>query len=284
MNRFGETANEPRAMAAGRLALLGGRIALDLSGQFLSGWKPDGSLVTNVDMAIQARLCTEIKSVFPQDGILAEEGEVSVTWPPDARYWWVLDPLDGTANFAQGIPGFSISVGVLRDGMPFVGAVYDPTADWLYTACLAHGAWLNGRRLQIQPQPLSARSVMSIRTPFENQVPSYVLRWLCRHRLRRFGSTALQLCYVASGALSLVHDQRAFLWDLAGAAVVVAEAGGVLTRPDGSALFPFPPAGYRGEPIAFLAGDPLGHAEGVADITDDSLAVTSRMERAAHGD
>jgi fructose-1,6-bisphosphatase/inositol monophosphatase family enzyme len=183
MNRFGETANEPRAMMAGRLALLGGRIALDLSGQFLSGWKPDGSMVTDVDRAIQVRLCTEIKSIFPQDGILAEEGEVPVTWLPDARDWWVLDPLDGTANFGQGIPGFSVSVGILRDGMPFAGAVYDPTADWLYTACLGHGAWLNGRRLQIQPQPLSARSVVSIRTPYEDQVPSYVLRWLCRHRL-----------------------------------------------------------------------------------------------------
>src|SRR6202035_4531092 len=85
--------------------------------------------------------------------------------------------------------------------------------------------------------------------------------WLERFRLRRFGSTTLQLCYVAMGALAWVHDHHASLWDLAGAAPVLLEAGGVMTAPDGSPLFPIDPDGYAGEPIGFLAGDPQAHDE-----------------------
>ena len=266
MRRCEPLLDEPRAVAAGRLALLGGRIALEHLRRPALRRKADGSVLTDVDEAIQERLCGEIRAAFPRDGILAEEGGVASTWPAHPRDWWVVDPLDGTANFALGIPGFSISVGILRNGMPLAGAVYDPIADWLYTACAGHGAWVNGRRLTLSPRSLSAHSYVAIRTPYPGEVPAFVLRWLTQYRLRRFGSTAVQLCYVASGALALVHDQRAMLWDIAGAAPILLEAGGTLTAPDGSSLFPLDPARYRGEPVAFLAGDPQGHAEGLAEI------------------
>jgi hypothetical protein len=94
----------------------------------------------------------------------------------------------------------------------------------------------------------------------------YVERWLRRYRLRRVGSTALQLCYVAAGALAFVHDHRASLWDVAAAATIVVEAGGCMTAPDGAALFPVDPHAYAGEPIGFLAGDPAGHRASLADI------------------
>jgi len=276
MRRSESVMPDPRAAAAGRLALLGGQIALDRLQEVRVRWKADGSMVTDVDLAIQERLCEEIRAAFPQDGILAEEGAIRPTWPPDPRYWWVLDPLDGTANYGQGIPGFGISVGVLRNGQPFAGAVYDPTADWLYLGCVGYGAWLNGRRLELQRQALSPRSFIAIRSPYEAGIPDFVLHWLGRYRVRRFGSTALQLCYVASGALALVHDQRAFLWDLAGAAPILLQAGGVLSRPDGTPLFPLHVEAYHGEPLAFLAGDPGGHAEGLQDILNQREPAGSR--------
>jgi fructose-1,6-bisphosphatase/inositol monophosphatase family enzyme len=93
-----------------------------------------------------------------------------------------------------------------------------------------------------------------------------VQRWLSRYRLRRIGSTALHLCYAAAGALAFVHDQRATLWDIAGAAAVVIEAGGVLTGERGAPLFPLDPDGYQGEPIALLAGDPLAHDQALRDL------------------
>jgi len=229
-------------------------------------WKADDSMVTEADLAIESWLEDEIAGAFPADGILGEEATSKSRLCPGARFVWVIDPVDGTNNFGRGIPGFAISVGVLRDGMPYAGAVYDPVSSQLYTACAGHGAWLNGRRLRAAPAALSSRSLFSIRSPFIGEPPSYVREWLTRYRLRRFGSTALQLCYVAAGALAFVHDHHASLWDIAGAAAVLGEAGGVLTAAEGGALFPIDPSTYGGEPIAFLAGDPVGHRGSLADI------------------
>jgi myo-inositol-1(or 4)-monophosphatase len=255
-----------RAAAASEIARLAGKIALDYFERAEVSWKADDSMVTEADVAIQSWLEDEIAGAFPSDGILGEEGLTKNRLRPGAQYVWVVDPVDGTNNFGRGIPGFAISVGVLRDGLPFAGAVYDPVSSQLFTACVGHGAWLSGRPLRASPVGLSSRSLFSIRSPFSDQVPGYVSEWLRRYRLRRFGSTALQLCYVAAGALAFVHDHRASLWDIAGAAPILAEAGGVLTAENGAPLFPIDPNRYGGEPIAFLAGDPLGHRLSLADI------------------
>ena len=156
--------------------------------------------------------------------------------------------------------------GVLRDGMPFAGAVYDPVARWLFTGCAGRGAWLNDRPLRVRSQPLAGDSFFAIRTPCEGGVPEYVESWLRRYRVRRFGSTALHLCYVALGGLDFVHDDRASLWDVAGAAPVVLEAGGVLTTDEGAAVFPVSAAQSAGAPIALLAGHPASHADAVRDV------------------
>jgi myo-inositol-1(or 4)-monophosphatase len=257
---------DERANAASEIARLAGKIALDFFERAEVFWKPDDSMVTEADLAIQSWLEAEIARAFPGDGILGEEGQSRKGRQPSARFVWVLDPVDGTNNFGRGIPGFAISIGVLRDGRPFAGAVYDPVSSQLFTACAGHGAWLNGRRLRIEAAALGPRSLFSIRAPFAGDLPRYVQRWLGRYRLRRFGSTALQLCYVAAGALAFVHDHRASLWDIAGAAAVVAEAGGVLTTSDGAPLFPIDPDAYDGEPLALLAGDPTAHRLSLADI------------------
>jgi myo-inositol-1(or 4)-monophosphatase len=255
-----------RAAAATEVARLAGKIALDYFERAEVSWKADDSMVTEADLAIQSWLEDEIAAAFPSDGILGEEGLTQSRLRSGARFVWVIDPVDGTNNFGRGIPGFAISVGVLRDGLPFAGAVYDPVSSQLFAACVGQGAWLNGRRLRVAVAPLSSRSLFSIRSPFAGEVPGYISHWLRRYRLRRFGSTALQLCYVAAGALAFVHDHRASLWDIAGAAPILAEAGGVLTAEEGTSLFPIDPNRYGGEPIAFLAGDPTGHGLSLADI------------------
>ena len=118
------------------------------------------------------------------------------------------------------------------------------------------------------PAPRSGRSLFCARTPYRDGVPRVVERWLTRYRLRRVGSTALHLCYFATGALAFVHDQRASLWDIAGAAPVVVEAGGVLTAERGAPLFPLDPDAYEGRPIAFLAGDPIAHDESLSEMLE----------------
>jgi myo-inositol-1(or 4)-monophosphatase len=270
MSRWNRFEDEPRAAAAWRLALLGGRIALERFGRADVSWKAGGSMVTDADLAIQAVLQSEIAEHFPEDAFLSEEGSAEEVGRPDAEHWWVVDPVDGTNNFGRGMPGFSVSVGVLRDGLPFAGAVCDPVADWLFAACVGRGAWLNERRLSLSPSPLSERSLFAIRTPYGGSVPPFVASWLQRYHLRRFGSTALHLCYVALGGLAFVYDHHASLWDLAGAAPVLIEAGGVLTGVDGSPLFPVQPARDGRETIAFLAGDPLGHSQSLAEIAEEA--------------
>jgi myo-inositol-1(or 4)-monophosphatase len=256
---------EGRADTAAFLARLGGRMALDHLRDPLVSWKPDDSMVTDVDVAIQQRIEKEIQEAFPADVVVGEEGHAVLVEPAAGRNVWVIDPIDGTNNFGRGLPGFSVSVGILRDGWPVAGAVYDPVADMLFTARRGGGAALNGEPIALRPTPLGRRSLFAIRSPFEDGVPPVVVRWLERYRLRRFGSTALHLCYVALGGLAFVHDDRASLWDVAGAAAVLLEAGGAMTRPDGRPLFPLHGPALTA-PLAFVAGDPHAHPAIVAEI------------------
>jgi myo-inositol-1(or 4)-monophosphatase len=255
-----------RLAAAARLARAGGRIALEHWTRAQISWKSDDSMVTDADLAIQAYLDREITGAFPEDGVLGEENGASPPRRLEATHVWIVDPIDGTNNFGRGLPGFSVSVGVLRYGRPVCGAVYDPLSGQLFTGLAGEGAWLNERPLRLAPAPLSSRSLFCARTPYREGPPDFARRWLARYRLRRVGSTALHLCYVAIGALAFVHDQRASLWDIAGAAPVLSEAGGLLTSDRGSPLFPLDPDGYRGERIALLAGDPLAHDQALGDV------------------
>ena len=255
-----------RLRTAARLARAGGRIALEHWTRAQISWKTDDSMVTDADLAIQRCLDREIAAAFADDGMLGEENGASRPRRLEAPYVWIVDPIDGTNNFGRGLPGFSVSVGVLRFGRPFCGAVYDPLGDQLFTGLVGEGAWLNERPLQVTPTPRSPRSLFCARAPYRGGVPEFVDGWLQRFRLRRVGSTALHLCYVAAGALAFVHDQRASLWDIAGAAPVLTEAGGILTAERGSPLFPIDPDAYQGEAIAFLAGDPLAHDESLRDV------------------
>ena len=239
-------------------------MALERFGQTDISWKRDGSMVTGADLDIQSALERELRAAFPDDAVLGEEGVQS--GPADAAYRWALDPIDGTNNFGRGLPGFSVSVGVLHDGWPVAGAVYDPVADWIFTAARGQGAQLNGRPIRAQPAALSSRSLFAIRTPYEDGIPAAVVGWLERYRLRRFGSTALHLCYVALGAIAFVHDHDAAIWDIAGAAAVLLEAGGAITDPQGRPLFPLDASHWQGSAFTFVAGNPEAHRQAVEDL------------------
>jgi myo-inositol-1(or 4)-monophosphatase len=258
---------------ASELALLAGRLALENFHHAHASLKRDGSLVTDADLRIQDALGREIARMFPADRLVAEEGAIGGPQLA-ARYAWILDPIDGPSNFARGMPGFAVSVGVLRDGMPFAGAVYDPVSRWLFSGCAGRGAWLNDRPLHVRTEPLAGGTLFAIRTPCDLGVPEYVEGWMRRHRVRRFGSTALQLCYVALGGLDFVHDDGASLWDIAGAAPIVLEAGGLLTSETGAPLFPVTAAQAVGDPIALLAGHPRAHAEALRDVRESLAAAT----------
>lgn len=248
------------------LGLRAGHIVMRHFERARVAWKDDDSMVTDADLAVEDFLRREIGALFPGDLVLGEE-RARTEAASVQGHAWVIDPIDGTNNFGRGMPGFAVSIGVLRDGRPRAGVVYDPLARQLFTGLAGEGATLNGRSLRMQPAALGPRSLFSIRAPYAGGPPPYVARWLSRYRLRRPGSTALALCYVAAGGLAFVHDHGASLWDIAGAAPVLLEAGGVLTDPAGTSLFPVGPRALAHAPLALLAGDPIAHHESLADIS-----------------
>jgi myo-inositol-1(or 4)-monophosphatase len=257
--------SESRARLAADLAVLGGRLALERFHRAQVSSRHEGA-VSDTDDAIHDALGREIARLFPSDGLVGDDGPREESPRSQAYYAWVLGPIDDTSNFARGLPGFAVSVGVLRGHMPFAGAVYDPVARWLFTGCAGRGAWLNDRPLRASAEPMAATSLFAARTPWAAGVPEYVDSWMRRYGVRRFGSTALHLCYVALGGLDFVHDDRASLADVAGAAPVLFEAGGMLTTEAGAPLFPLAPAHAAGAPIALLAGHTRAHADAVRDV------------------
>jgi myo-inositol-1(or 4)-monophosphatase len=258
--------DDDRFKAVRALTLRAGGLVQARFGRADVMFKDDDSMVTDADVAAQEWLTREIRARFPDDLVLGEEGLLpSMPWPT-TRHVWVIDPIDGTNNFGRGIPGFSVSVGIMRDGAPVGGAVYDPSAGQLFTAWSGQGAWLNDRLLRVERTLLDRRSLFAIRTPYSHGVPEAVTTWLERYRLRRFGSTALQLCYVALGAIAFMYDHKTSLWDIAGAAPVLLEAGACLTTPEGGPLFPVGASVWRGGPLAILAGLPGAHGAALRDL------------------
>ncbi|WP_309119160.1 inositol monophosphatase family protein [Paenibacillus sp.] len=199
-------------------------------------------LVTEVDQAAEHLIRNHLYEKFPTHRVLGEEGGVSCEQPLDIQsepYLWVVDPIDGTNNFINGLPGYTVSIALIRYGVIQLGVVYDPTIQEMFWAVLGKGAFLNGRRIQVSPvQSLDdsiigtgfPSNIASDRPHMLNQVQN--IRDCCRN-IRIYGSAALQLAYVASGRLNATWDLSLQLWDIAAGALIVQESGGVVSEVDG---------------------------------------------------
>ena len=193
-------------------------------------------LVTEIDKASEALLHRAIRRRFPDHGF---QGEERTNANPGAPFRWSVDPLDGTMNFVHGMPHFAISIGLLHHREPVVGVIYDPMRRELYTAITGGGARLNGRRIRVSRTHTMAASLLS--TGFSlafRRVPQRYLRWLIEfergsHAVRRMGSTAMSLAYLACGRLDGFYERDLWPWDFAGGVVLVQEAGGRVTDFDG---------------------------------------------------
>ncbi len=202
-------------------------------------------LVTEVDLECE-RMCRAILAErFPDHDILAEELSKDAGAPSLSRFRWVFDPLDGTTNYAHGLPIFCSSLALEIDGSSAVGAVYDPTRAELFTAERGAGAFLNGQRLHTSTSAELIDALLVTGFPYDvhKQTADLVTMFgafLGKARaVRRLGSAALDLCYVAAGRFDGYWEQHLWPWDVAAGALVVSEAGGTVTGMDGS---PFDPA------------------------------------------
>jgi myo-inositol-1(or 4)-monophosphatase len=216
-----------------QMARLGSGIRIDKKGVI--------DLVTEVDVAVERMLRTLVAARFPDHGVLAEElGETG----QGSRYRWVFDPLDGTTNYAHGLPIFCASLALEIDGRVEVGAVYDPNRRELFTAERSVGAWLNGQPLRTSRATSLLEALLVTGFPYDvretlDEVVGLFAAFVARARaVRRLGSAALDLCWVAAGRMDGFWEERLHPWDTMAGALIVQEAGGHVSSLDGSAWLP----------------------------------------------
>jgi len=255
------------AVDAARLA---GRQALDQMSLVEVSVKNGSELVTEADLACQEIIVQRIKADFPDHGFIAEEGEHGRPFkhPPqgDEPVWWVIDPIDGTNNFAHGMPVFAVSIGAVIGGSPVVGVIYDPAADLMFTATQGGRALMNDRSIQAGDDPVSLFVSVGLDSHWGNAMPPWLPTILAKTRFRNLGTTALQMAYVAKGGMVATIVCTPKLWDLAAGAVIAQAAGALLTDWQGRPLWPMDLAGYDGCPIPCIVANPTAHRQLLAII------------------
>lgn len=210
----------------------GGLLAEKLTQHNPVFYKGDIDLVTEADRMSEAFILTEISRRYPEHGILSEE---SAAKNEQAVMRWIIDPLDGTTNYAHGFPFFCVSIAFERDGIVEVGVIYDPTRDDLFTASRAGGAYLNGKKLQVSALTDLSRSLLAtgfpydIRTSNENNLNFFNAMAVRAQAIRRPGAAALDLAYLASGRIDGFWELKLKPWDTAAGCLMVEEAGGVIS-------------------------------------------------------
>jgi myo-inositol-1(or 4)-monophosphatase len=187
-------------------------------------------LVTEIDRACEALIVDALAAERPRDAILAEEGGGRDR--PDAAWRWIIDPLDGTTNYAHGYPRFCVSIGVERDSVRSVGVVYDPLMDEIFCAVRGEGATLNGRPIRVTEETDLGRALLAtgfsydVRLSPENNVNHFIAFLKSSRAVRRDGSAALNLAYLAAGRFDGFWELKLHPWDVAAGLLMVEEAGG----------------------------------------------------------
>jgi myo-inositol-1(or 4)-monophosphatase len=228
------------AREAAQIARDAGEILRDRFGQpHEVRFKGTIDLVTEADQAAEDLIADRLRTVCPEHDLLCEEGSVGATL--GATYRWVVDPLDGTTNFAHGLPTFAVSIALEDAGGPVVGVVYDPMRDELFVARKGGGATLNGTPILVSAidQLIASVLVTGFSYDFTRRAhQADVWRdFLTRvQAIRQTGSAALNLCYIAAGRLDGYWEQGLSPWDVAAGAVIVSEAGGTVTDMRGGAF------------------------------------------------
>jgi myo-inositol-1(or 4)-monophosphatase len=194
------------------------------------------NIVTEMDRHAEALVVDCIRSRFPDHAILAEEGGAR---PGSASHRWIVDPLDGTTNYAHGMPFFAVSIALEIEGVVRLGVVFDPNRDECFTAVRGAGAYLNGHPLRVSETPTLDESLLSTGYPYEirrirdNNLAEHAAFMVRCRSVREMGSAAINLALVAAGRLDGFWELTLGPWDVAAGCLMVEEAGGRVTDPAG---------------------------------------------------
>ncbi len=220
MTSYLDAAQEIAREAAAALVGYFGRTGFRLKGEF--------DLVTEADVASEKIVLERLQARFPSHAVVAEESGLHKA---SSEFCWYIDPLDGTTNFAHGHPMFCVSMGLERAGELIAGVVYNPIHDEMFTAERGAGAWLNNRRIRVSTTARLADSLAATGFPSRKRhenvnVHFFYQMAMASHGVRRSGSAALDLAYVACGRLDAFWEFGLNAWDTAAGVLLVAEAGG----------------------------------------------------------
>lgn len=268
------------AIVAARLA---GQRAMEEIDHIKVSVKNATELVTQADARCQKIIIDRIKESYPDHGFIAEEGvggKMFKQAPRGSTYrpgrhrvralrnpadrcclWWVIDPIDGTNNFAHGMLLFAVSIGVCFEGEPVVGVIFEPATESMFTAVKDGQAQLNGKRIQASDEGIGRFTSVGLDSHFEDGVPAWTCELMQRSRFRNLGTTALQLAYLAKGGMVAAIANTPKLWDIAAGVAIAEAAGAVVTDWRGGRIFPVDPDRYDGHKIPIIAANKKVHPE-----------------------
>ena len=254
-----------RLSAAAEIAVLTGKelMALYHEGNYAGEMKSDHTLVTRADRQADRLIQEYIRSRFPGEGILSEENS---TVYPDTEHAWVIDPLDGTVNFSQGLHYWGVSIAHLKDGNPQTGALYFPMIDELYTAEQGTGAFLNNKPLSIKKE--RGEELFPLFVHCSRMHKNYQVK--IRFKKRSLGAAAYHLCLVARNTAALALESTPKIWDYAAGWLIIKEAGGAVRSLGDEQPFPAQPGvDYADKPYPIIA------ARSTADLTRAEAGITA---------
>lgn len=234
-----------------------------LAGSTEINYKGEIDLVTDVDRASEEYLLNKLSTGFPQHSIMTEE---SGGYEGTSLFTWVIDPLDGTTNYAHGFPFFCVSIALAGNKQPLLGVVFDPVKNELFTTMRGYGASLNGRQLRVSNTKTLNESLLATGFPYdirrggETNLENFAAFAVRSQAVRRAGSAALDLCYTAAGRFDGYWELKLHPWDMAAGVLMVQEAGGRVTD--------FTAAPYDLDTTQLLATNGMIHQEMLEVISE----------------
>jgi myo-inositol-1(or 4)-monophosphatase len=199
-------------------------------------YKGEINLVTEADKMSEDLIIAAINSSFPDHGILSEESPAQNS---SAKLRWIIDPLDGTTNYAHGYPVFCVSIALENEGVIVLGVIYDPLREDMFVAVRGSGAYLNGKKLKVSPTATLSRSLLATGFPYDirmskdNNLNYFNLMAVEAQAIRRAGAAALDIAYLAAGRFDGFWELKLMPWDVAAGGLMVEESGGVISNMSG---------------------------------------------------
>ncbi len=227
--------------------------------------KGKGDYVTELDYKSEHEIIKIIKKMYPDHAILAEE---SSNQEMDSQYQWIIDPLDGTANYIQKIPVYAVSIGVAVMGIIRIGVIYSPETEEMFWAESGKGAYLNGNRIRVSKKKKMENAILATGFPFrvkenlDTYLQSFKRLFLQSAGVRRMGAAAVDLAYTACGILDGFWEMKLKPWDIAAGSILVKEAGGRVS--DFQGMENYMKSGN------IVAGNPFVHGK-ILEITESEL-------------